>query len=93
MLIVIIGSAPDALEARSFKREFFDGLVVINNAWNIRDDWDYCIFPDDFPESRRPHNNKNQRLIGSAEYVRYKISTEGLFILEEQWHLQPVIGP
>ncbi len=69
MLIVIIGSAPDALEARSFKREFFESLVVINNAWNIRDDWDYCIFPDDFPESRRPHNNKNQRLIGSAEYV------------------------
>ena len=69
MLIVIIGSAPDALEARSFKREFFEGLVVINNAWNIRDDWDYCIFPDDFPKSRRPNNNKNQRLIGSAEYV------------------------
>ena len=69
MLILIIGSAPDALEARSFQRKSFESLVVINNAWNIRDDWDYCIFPDDFPESKRPDKNKNQRLIGSAQYV------------------------
>ncbi len=69
MLIIIIGSAPDALEARSIKRELFENLVVINNAWNIRNDWDYCIFPDDFPENRRPTRNKNQKLIGSKQYV------------------------
>lgn len=69
MLILIIGSAPDALEARSLKKELFGSLVVINNAWNIRDDWDYCIFPDDFPENRRPTSNKNQRLITSEQYV------------------------
>ncbi len=69
MLIIIVGSAPDALEARSLKREIFENLVVINNAWNIRNDWDYCIFPDDFPKNRRPYSNKNQKLIGSEEYV------------------------
>ena len=69
MFILIIGSAPDALEAKNFKRELFDGLVTINNAWNVRKDWDYCIFPDDFPENRRPTGNNEQRLIGSEQYV------------------------
>ena len=69
MFILIIGSAPDALEAKSFKRELFQGLVTINNAWNVRKDWDYCIFPDDFPKDRRPRKNKDQKLIGSEQYV------------------------
>ncbi len=69
MLILIIGSAPDALQARSFKREIFENIVVINNAWKIRDDWDYCIFPDDFPKNRRPKKHKSQKLISSTEYV------------------------
>ena len=69
MVILIIGSAPDALEALSYKRELFQSLVAINNAWNVRNDWDYCIFPDDFPDERRPYGNKDQRLIGSEQYV------------------------
>ena len=69
MLILIIGSAPDALEAQSFNRKLFQYLVAINNAWNVRRDWDYCIFPDDFPENRRPNKNRGQRLIGSEQYV------------------------
>ena len=69
MFILIIGSAPDALEAKSFKRELFQGLVTINNAWNVRKDWDYCIFPDDFPKDRRPRKNKDKKLIGSEQYV------------------------
>ena len=69
MFILIIGSAPDALEAQSFNRAFFQGLVAINNAWNVRKDWDYCIFPDDFPKNRRPNENKHQKLIGSEQYV------------------------
>ena len=35
MLILIIGSAPDALEAQNLKRELFGAIVAINNAWNI----------------------------------------------------------
>ena len=69
MLILIIGSAPDALEAQNLKRELFGGIVAINNAWNIRNDWDFCIFPDDFPKNRRPNNNKDKRLIRSNQYV------------------------
>ena len=69
MFILIIGSAPDAIEAQSFSREHFQDLVAINNAWNVRKDWDYCIFPDDFPENRRPNEDRDQKLIGSEQYV------------------------
>ena len=69
MFILIIGSAPDAIEAQSFSREHFQGLLAINNAWNVRKDWDYCIFPDDFPENRRPNEGRDQKLIGSEQYV------------------------
>ena len=69
MFVLIIGSAPDALEAQSFNRELFQQVVAINNAWNVRSDWDYSIFPDDFPENRRPNENNEQRLIGSEQYV------------------------
>ena len=72
MFILIIGSAPDALEAQSFNRERFQGLVAINNAWNVRNDWDYCIFPDDFPENRRPVETRDQKLIGSEQYVPFQ---------------------
>ena len=69
MFVLIIGSAPDALRAQSFNREHFQCVVAINNAWNVRNDWDYCIFPDDFPENRRPNENKEQRLVSSEKYV------------------------
>ena len=69
MVIVIVGSAPDALEAKNLKRIYFDKLVAINNAWNVRKDWDYCIFPDDFPENKRPYLKKDQKLIKSDNYV------------------------
>ncbi|MFL2792861.1 MAG: hypothetical protein ACJZ8S_00980 [Paracoccaceae bacterium] len=69
MFVLIIGSAPDALEAQSFNRELFQQVVAINNAWNVRSDWDYCIFPDDFPANRRPNENDDQRLISSEQYV------------------------
>ena len=69
MIILIIGSAPDAIEAQSFSTEHFQDLVAINNAWNVRKDWDYCIFPDDFPENRRPNEGRDQKLIGSEQYV------------------------
>ncbi len=69
MLVLIVGSAPDALQSKFLDREYFDQLLVINNAWNIRKDWNYCIFPDDFPENRRPTDKDGERLITSEQYV------------------------
>ena len=69
MLILIIGSAPDAIEAQSLQGNLVQNIVAINNAWNIRSDWDFCIFPDDFPDNRRPTGNEAQKLIRSEQYV------------------------
>ena len=92
MFVLIIGSAPDALEAQSFNRELFQQVVAINNAWNVRSDWDYCIFPDDFPENRRPNENNEQRLIGSSNMCLCKINMEDSFTLEALWLLLPDTG-
>lgn len=68
--VLIIGSAPNAILAKNLPRELFTYIVVINNAWRIRDDWDYIIYPDDFPVGRRPIEQKNhQMVVTSAEYV------------------------
>ena len=46
--ILIIGSAPDSVNATKWKNLTFDNIVVINNAWKIRRDWTNCIYPEDF---------------------------------------------
>ncbi len=69
MKILILGSGPDSVDARKFQSGLFDKIVSINNAWQIRKDWDFCIFPDDFPKERRPESNSAQQLITFNEYV------------------------
>ena len=69
MKILILGSGPDSVDARKFQSGLFDKIVSINNAWQIRKDWDFCIFPDDFPNAKRPESNSAQQLITFNEYV------------------------
>ena len=69
MKILILGSGPDSVEARKFQSGLFDKIVSINNAWQIRKDWDFCIFPEDFPKEKRPESNSGQQLITFNEYV------------------------
>ena len=70
-IVLILGSGPDVLRARAFRRGVFTSIVAINNAWAVRDDWDYLIHPDDFPADRRPpsHDPKRQTIITSDNYV------------------------
>lgn len=65
----MLGSAPNALDARAWPRAPFDRIVAINNAWRIRDDWDDLCCPWDFPEQRRPALNAHQRLILQEDFV------------------------
>ena len=67
--ILIIGSAPDAIIASEWSNLPFDNIVAINNAWKIRDDWTNCIYPEDFPTSKRPKANDRQTLHSAKEYV------------------------
>ena len=67
--ILILGSAPMAVEARSWAREPFDAIVAINNAHAIRSDWDYLVYPWDFPASQVPRPAVGQRLVSEDEFV------------------------
>ena len=68
--VLILGSAPSALAARTWSRVPFTYVVAINNAWRIRDDWDYLIHPEDFPAERRPAVVLGtQHIVTADEYV------------------------
>jgi hypothetical protein len=68
--VLILGSAPEAVAARDWRRDEFDAIIVINNAWRIRPDWDVLIHPEDFPEDRRPTElGDGQRIVTAADYV------------------------
>jgi len=67
--VLIIGSAPDAVQAQSFDFAKYEAIVVINNAWRIRPDWTHLIHPDDFPEDRRTKAQGEQRIVTSKDYV------------------------
>ena len=69
MKVLILGSGPDVIEARNFKTGVFDKIIAINNAWQVREDWDFCIFPSDFPKEKRPKKYRNKELITYLKYV------------------------
>ena len=68
--VLILGSGPNVIDSRDWDRGAFDKIIVINNAWAVRPDWDYLICPDDFPANRRPVDIRpDQKTITSADYV------------------------
>ena len=69
-IVLILGSAPDAACAAQWPKLVEWKIVSINNAWRIREDWDYLIFPEDFPSERRPAEcSPGQAMIGATEFV------------------------
>ena len=54
MRVLIIGSGPNAVEAKDWDAGAFDAIVAINNGWQIRDDFTHWIHPEDFPPDRAP---------------------------------------
>jgi len=68
--VLIVGSAPDALQVKAWDFSVFDTVVVINNAWQLIDAWHYHIHPEDFPIQRRPLTlSSQQKIITYQEYV------------------------
>lgn len=79
-VVLVVGSAPDAVRCRVWSRSVFSEIIVINNAWRIRDDWDYMIAPDDFPRDRMPPTfGPGQSLVRSGEYVPANNRFGGVF--------------
>jgi hypothetical protein len=79
-IALILGSACDAVRAKAWPREPIAHMVAINNAWQIRDDWDYLIYPDDFPAERMPPSldEQRQKVITSDAYVPVQNSFGGV---------------
>ncbi|NNK79220.1 MAG: hypothetical protein HKP40_10955 [Litoreibacter sp.] len=68
--VLILGSGPNVIQARDWDLSVFDHILVINNAWAVRPDWDEMIHPEDFPEERRPATlTTNQKITTADEYV------------------------
>lgn len=68
--VLILGSAPSAIDCREWARGAITEIVAINNAWRVRPDWNYLIHPEDFPKDRHPdHLAPHQRIVRAADYV------------------------
>lgn len=67
--VLMLGSAPMAVEAAGWPRQGFERILAINNAWQIRPDWDYAIYPWDFPVERHPVAGPGQDLVTQTEFV------------------------
>ncbi len=56
--VLIIGSAPDAMRAKTLDMSAFRAVVAINNAWQVTERWSHAIHPSDFP-SRKTSDRPN----------------------------------
>lgn len=68
-VVLMLGSAPMAAEVSAWARAPFDRIVAINNAWRLRPDWDFCVFPWDFPKERHPVADLGQCLVTEEVFV------------------------
>jgi hypothetical protein len=70
-IALILGSGPDVLRAQAWPHSSAVSMVAINNAWQVRSDWDFHIYPEDFPAERMPtdYDAQVQLPITSAQYV------------------------
>lgn len=69
-VVLILGSGPNVKQSAKWPKAWFDQIVVMNNAWRVRNDWDALVFPEDFDMARMPPKvGSNQRLIEAPDFV------------------------
>ncbi|MDG1116711.1 MAG: hypothetical protein P8N72_06255 [Flavimaricola sp.] len=69
-IVLLLGSGPNVVRCRDWPRAPFDKIVVINNAWQVRPDWDHLVYPEDFPADRRPTKvTPGQSTITAEDFV------------------------
>jgi hypothetical protein len=66
---LILGSGPNVVAARDWPRAPFDLILAINNAWQVRPDWDALIYPWDFPQDRRPAEGHGREIVEQDRFV------------------------
>ncbi len=80
MNVLMLGSGPNVTDAAGWPRGQFDVIVAINNAWRVREDWDYLVHPSDFPEDRQPDTlSEGQQIITYEAYVPANNAFGGIF--------------
>lgn len=67
-VVLMLGSAPMVVQAAEWPRAF-DRVLAINNAWRVRPDWDFSIYPWDFDPGRVPVPGPGQSLVTEADFV------------------------
>jgi hypothetical protein len=68
--VLLLGSGPNVISARDWPRDAFTHIVVINNAWRVRPDWDVLVHAGDFPADRLPPLlEPEQIIISDRDYV------------------------
>mgnify|MGYP000052100267 CR=1 FL=1 len=66
-VVLILGSGPNVTISQNWPSEWFDHIVVMNNAWRVRPDWNALVYPEDFPAERMPDSvSADQRLTGAS---------------------------
>lgn len=68
-VVLMLGSAPMVVQAADWPRDGFDTVLAINNAHAVRTDWDYHIYPWDYPEARRPVPRAGQVTVLQEDFV------------------------
>ncbi len=69
-VVLILGSGPNVLVSKAWPASWFDHIVVMNNAWRVRPDWNALVYPEDFPADRMPKQvAANQKLIDANAFV------------------------
>lgn len=69
-IVSILGSGPNVITAQDWPKAALGHVLVINNAWRVRGDWDALIHPEDFPRDRRPgHVAAGQDVVTAADYI------------------------
>lgn len=69
-VVLILGSGPNVVAATGWQKTWFDRIVVMNNAWRVRPDWDALVYPEDFPSDRMPPAlTESQSLVDASAFV------------------------
>ena len=70
-IALILGSGPDVTAAAAWPRAPFRTIIAINNAWQVRSDWDYLIHPEDFDPERLPvaYDDGKKTMVTACDYV------------------------
>lgn len=69
-VVTILGSGPNVIRAQNWPKSALGHVLVINNAWQVRGDWDALIHPEDFPADRWPrHLVMGQSVVTAQDYI------------------------